>query len=173
MNQSDLTHAANDDLVAYLDGELDHDSSQRIEQQLARDPKYRQRLQQLQRAWDLLDSLPRATASGSFARTTVELVALNASQEIERLASQRKNRNAMGWLLGIAAVTATTLAGFLVTSFQLATPDRQLLDDLPVLERLDYYRTVDNVDRPGGDVVEFLRLLQLEQLFPQEESDAY
>ena len=33
-----------DDLVAYLDGELDHDSTQRIERRMGQDLAFRQRL---------------------------------------------------------------------------------------------------------------------------------
>ena len=45
------------ELVAYLDGELDAETSTRVEQRLTEDDDYRTQLQQLQRTWDLLDEL--------------------------------------------------------------------------------------------------------------------
>jgi anti-sigma factor RsiW len=60
-----------EELVAYLDGELDAAARQSVEERLARDAEYRSHLQSLQQAWDLLDELPRSSASESFTRTTV------------------------------------------------------------------------------------------------------
>ncbi len=172
MNPSTQPPASVDDLVAYLDGELDHESSQRIEQHLARDSKYRQRLQQLQHAWDLLDSLPRVEANNSFARTTVELVAQNVAEDLDKKSSQHKQRKSLEGIVGVAAVLVTSVAGYLAAHYLLAAPERQLLEDLPMIERLDQYRILDNVESDQGDVVEFLRLLEKEQLFTPEEFDA-
>ena len=57
--ESDLAEREGQQLVAYLDGELDDETNQEIERRLSADPEYRLRLQQLQQAWDLLDELPR------------------------------------------------------------------------------------------------------------------
>ena len=60
--------------------------------------------------------------------------------------------------LGLLAAGA---AGFLAVFLFRPDPNRQLLDDLPVLERLDEYRQIDKV--------EFLELLleNHEDLFPE------
>ena len=50
-----------EELTSYLDGELDPQQVRRIEERLARDADYRAELQRMQRAWDLLDRLPRAS----------------------------------------------------------------------------------------------------------------
>ena len=96
-----------DDLVAYLDGELDHDSTQRIERRMGQDLAFRQRLQQMRRAWDLLDVLPRAQAGESFARTTVEIVALRASQEVQQQVESKQRRNVLTWVLSAAVIAAS------------------------------------------------------------------
>ena len=48
LGEADPSDHANQQLVAYLDGELDETVSQEIERRLADDPEYRLRLQQLQ-----------------------------------------------------------------------------------------------------------------------------
>ena len=47
----------NEELVAYLDGELSPEAVQRVEHRLASDPEFRERLNSLQRAWSMLDIL--------------------------------------------------------------------------------------------------------------------
>ena len=55
-NAEDQTY---EQLVAYLDGELDAESSLQVERRLAEDAEFRRELRQLQRAWDMLDELPK------------------------------------------------------------------------------------------------------------------
>lgn len=153
-----------DELVAYLDGELGHDSSQRIEKRMAQDAAFRLRVQELQRAWDLLDLLPRAQAGENFARTTVEMVALQAEQAVHQQVDRKKRRRTLEWVLGGSAVLASMAAGFLITASTLNAPDRQFLSDLPIIERVDQYQWIDSI--------EFLRMLDEQAVFPEEASDA-
>ena len=48
--ESDLVAREGEQLVAYLDGELDEETNRDIERRLSDDPEYRLRLQQLQHA---------------------------------------------------------------------------------------------------------------------------
>ena len=57
------TTSLDEELVSYLDGELSPDAAKQVERRLAEDPSYRARLTQLQRAWDLLDSLQRLSSA--------------------------------------------------------------------------------------------------------------
>ena len=68
----DLSNGAtplDEQLVAYLDGELDAESSRRIDELLATDAEVRRRLQEMERTWDLLDDLDTAPVGGQFAQT--------------------------------------------------------------------------------------------------------
>jgi anti-sigma factor RsiW len=135
-----------EDLVAYLDGELDEPSRVRVERQLAEDASLRTRLVYLQRTWDMLDVLGRAAADEGFARTTVEMVALRAAEDVEQAKASRWRRRlwmTAGWSGGVLLSAA---AGYWAWSEALARPDRQLLKDLPVIERVDELRTVDSVE---------------------------
>ena len=77
-----------EELTAYLDGELVGETLRAIEQRLASDELFRQRLQLLDRSWSLLDKLPKQEIDQKFAATTVEMVALHAGV----LEQYRRNR---------------------------------------------------------------------------------
>ena len=70
--------------------------------------------------------------------------------------------NPKGDLMGaIDAWIAAAAAGFLTVAGLRGDPNRQLLSDLPVLQRLDEYRQIDDL--------EFLRMLHREGLFGEED----
>jgi hypothetical protein len=151
------------ELVAYLDHELDEESSRRIEQLLATDPKARGTLQQLERAWDALDELHRVEVDEQFTQSTLEMVAVEASGELEALQHGTVRRRVQRWLVGTAGLLAAGLAGFFTALWLWPDPKEQLFRDLPVIENLDQYRQIDDI--------EFLRLLRDEKLFPKEDGD--
>src|SRR5205085_12576291 len=69
-----LTDADRDELVAYLDGELDADGQQRVEARLGQDPRVRAEADTLRRAWEMLDYLPRPVPSQDFTERTLTRV---------------------------------------------------------------------------------------------------
>src|SRR5437868_11148888 len=75
--KSTLTDAERQDLVAYLDNELEQPSARALEAKLQLDPAARAEADQMKRAWDLLDYLPRAEPKPDFTgRTMSRLTAL-------------------------------------------------------------------------------------------------
>jgi hypothetical protein len=133
-----------EELVAYLDGELDAESARRIEALLASDTVVRRRLQSLERTWDLLDELDAAPLGEPFTQTTLEMVAVAARQEVEqsRAAAPRRRRR---WLLAVGvSLLLTAAAGFAAVAMY--DPDRQLLEDLPLLENLDEYHQIGTIE---------------------------
>ena len=58
-------------LVAYLDGELPEGDARDVESSLASDPAMRAEVEKLNRAWELLDLLPRPHASSDFSSRTL------------------------------------------------------------------------------------------------------
>lgn len=151
-------------LVAYLDGELDTEATRRIEELLGSSPELSQELRQLERTWDLLDRLPKAEIDPIFTKSTIEMVALaeEAQVEEEKAAQPRRRRRAR--LLGGAALVVACLAGFLGINQFWPHPNEQLLQDLPVVENLEAYRQVGEI--------EFLRQLREAGLFTADESVA-
>jgi anti-sigma factor RsiW len=144
-------------LSAYLDGELDADARQQVEELLARDPQARNELQRLERAWELLDGLPRIELEPSFTQTTVEMIAVSVADDVGEARGPTSSRRwAVSLVMGSLCLGAA-LAGFVTAKLVAPDPNAALLGDLPVIENVEHYLQ-------GGDV-EFLRKLKHTGLF--------
>ena len=150
-----------EELVAYLDGELDAEDARRVEALLAVDAEVRHRLGQLSRTWEALDELAPATVDQTFTHTTLEMVAAAAEREVQREQAAVPGRRRRRWWLAGAGLLAAGLAGFLSVAFLLPDPNQALRRDLGVLDNLDAYRQV-------GDMAFLTRLAEAD-LFPDEE----
>ncbi len=150
-----------EELVAYLDGELDAESARQLEERLARDTELRERLARLQATWDLLDSLPGVQADAVFTQTTMSMVALDTRRNTGRRSLYRR----LAWsAAAVAGLFLAALAGYRTIDYLASGPEQQLARDLPVIERVDLYLVADSV--------EFLRRLADERLFDQEATHA-
>jgi anti-sigma factor RsiW len=147
-----------ENLVAYLDGELSSSERQRLELRLARDPRCRLELTQLERTGNLLDELPRAAPDDTFTRSTVEMVALRAAQD-QRSEGRARTLGPAAWGFGLAAAAAV---GFLAV-WLWPSDNERLLVDLPVIQELDALQQAGSY--------EFLELLVQRRVF-EETSDA-
>ncbi len=164
MNDTQTDNPHNDDydqLVAYLDGELDTETSEDVERRLKQDPDYRHDLKMLQRSWDLLDELPRAEVSETFTQTTVEMVVLSAAHELKEKETGAKRRQRTVWVGSVLSLLVLAVASYFGVSAWLNRPNDQLLSDLPVIEDIELYRVADSV--------EFLTQLQEAGVFSEEE----
>jgi anti-sigma factor RsiW len=153
-----LTQEQRENLVAYLDGELDEAPSQEIDRILARSEVARHEVEALSRAWEMLDLLPRPRVPADFTEKTMTTLRL---EEVPlRFADQpwfvflRRGSVAAGWL---AAMTLSGVVGFLATTQWLPNPHRELLEELPVVRQLDVYAEVESID--------FLKALHDDALF--------
>ncbi|MCC7083412.1 MAG: hypothetical protein IT427_00215 [Pirellulales bacterium] len=149
-------------LTAYLDGELPPAEARQVEDMLADDQRARRRLNQLASSWDLLDRLPRAAVDENFTRSTVEMVALSTEEDIAQAVAAEPSRRQMRWLA--AAVIALLAAGVGFTAVSVAMPKNNdaLLRDLPVVANFELYHSVGSV--------ELLRQLDVANVFPTEAS---
>ncbi len=147
-----------EDLVAYLDGELNDDEASRVEETLTDQAPVRQDVEKLTRVWELLDLLPEPKASASFTERTLSAIRTQHAQtdadeaDTRPMAGQRtqvwKARARRGALrfagfLGLAFVGA---AGFNGTFRRDTAQMDLLLNDLPVIERLDQYREAGSLE---------------------------
>ncbi|MCS7021358.1 MAG: hypothetical protein NZU63_05985 [Gemmataceae bacterium] len=73
-DDADPLDPLDEELVAYLDGELPEEQARQIEQRLAADPQLRRRAILLKKTYELLDYLPRPEASPDFATRTLEKI---------------------------------------------------------------------------------------------------
>lgn len=160
---TNMEHSLEEQLVAYLDGELDAEASRRVEELLATDPRVRQTLQQLDRTWELLDELDKPQVAESFAQTTLEMVTVAAGEDVRTGLTQTRRRRRRRWAIAGGSLLAAGLAGFLAVA--LFAPDRneELIQDLPVLQNLDEYCQIDSI--------EFLQMLNQQDLFTEENGE--
>jgi anti-sigma factor RsiW len=157
------TSPIDEEIVAYLDGELDSEAEARVVRRLAEDAAYRSRLGQLQQAWDLLDNLRGAEADDEFTASTVAMVAVQAEQESQSQQLRVVRQRSLAWLALTAVVLLSAACGYFVLNRRVTQADRNLVRDLPVIERVDEYRYIDDVS--------FLKSLERENLFAAEVDD--
>jgi len=149
-------------LVAYLDGELDDADARRIEELLASDAEVRQTLEKLEATWGLLDHLDQAHVDEVFTQSTLEMVAVAAAEDVQKQQAEAPRLRRRRWWIAGGGMVAAGAAGFLAVLLFWPNPNQQLLRDLPVLERLDQYRQIDD-----GDFLQRL-LDHREELFAEE-----
>ena len=154
----------NEELVAYLDGELNRDSAARIEDELSTNEEYRLRLKQLQQAWDLMDELPREDVDETFTQSTVELVVVSAESEANSTMVREKSWRMAVWVLGLLGASAAVWGGFSLVNQVNDRDNQQLLDDLPLVQEIEVYNSIESM--------EFLMELNASGVFEEESDDA-
>ena len=145
-DNSKTEQSGTEQLIAYLDGELDPEESRQVEQRLSDDESYRQQLKRLDEAWALLDHLPQSEVDDVFTRTTVAMVAVAAENDASLAERGRRWRLWVASSLSIATVGLAAIVGYLITRYHLAGPDRELVKDLPVIEKVDVYRYAESME---------------------------
>ncbi|MBM3965761.1 MAG: hypothetical protein FJ308_11960, partial [Planctomycetes bacterium] len=79
-NESELI---DEELTAYLDGELPASNAADLERRLVDDLPLRNRLAALRKAYDLLDDLPETPHNRNFTQSTIEMVVADLKQSAE------------------------------------------------------------------------------------------
>jgi hypothetical protein len=162
MNASEkLTSQQRDNLVAYLDGELDDASTEEIEQTLAHSAEARHEVDMLTRTWELLDTLPKSKASDEFSERTLSSIKVNDIKQSGfgwfHPANWRRHMYPIFW--GFSLIVAATV-GFSVLRYGISGESEQLVEELPLIDNYNVYS--DIVD------VEFLQELQKSGLFEED-----
>ncbi len=157
---SQSSKITDEELIAYLDGELEDAACRRIEQLLMTDPQIRRRLQELERCWELLDQLEPPPDDERLTRSTLEMVAVEAAREVEQSPPMWGKKAWFRLLLALFSLLLAGAVGFGLGWWAAPDPDRQLLEDLPLLENLDCYRQIDDF--------QFLKSLQERGLFQED-----
>lgn len=148
-----------EDLIAYLDGELEEDKTRAIDQALVNSPVARHEIEMLTRTWEMLDLLPQEKAPESFTQSTMQTIRLEESTEpkvdMQRFVPQlRMAFMALVWLL---SVSLSSWLGFTIANQWVDNPTDDLVNDLPVIQKMDLYQSIDIED---GDGIDFLKELE-------------
>jgi anti-sigma factor RsiW len=160
---SPLTDDEREDLVAYLDGELDEEKARAIEARINLDPRMRTEAEALRSAWDMLDYLPRPEASPAFTHRTLERVTRQPATMRVGGGRWRALAAAVGWA---AALLVAALLGYGGGNAWLAQypTDDDLVRDLRILDNKRLYEPVEDL--------EFLKKLAHPDLFGDDSHDS-
>lgn len=148
-----------ENLIAYLDGELDDAQASEIEQALSESPVARHDVEMLSRTWDLLNVLPSAKATDQFSRRTLSSIhaAEESSGDVRWRVAARIARRCAALVLWTGALGLCAYVGFEATGRWTPQPYDQLLDEYEVIANYDAYSAV-------GDI-EFLKTLESKRTF--------
>jgi len=146
-----------DELVVYLDGQMDGEQRKQIERLLLDDEEARDRLSKLQQSWDALDVLPMPACTQSFTESTVKLV---VQRELQQQRQSKPWRRIWRPFAGGAAIMVSLAVGFIGTRFVLTAEDRQFLESYDLIENWEKYESVGEF--------EYLLRLDKDALFAQE-----
>ena len=140
-------------LVAYLDSELNDQQSMAMEKRLRDDAKLRRMADDLDRTWGLLDVLEPVAAGEEFSQRTMETVVASYSNveqqrpaSLRRLLSAFASRQSLAWF-GIGVLG--TLCGLGLTAFRSPSEESalatQLLRQMDMLDRYPQYSIIPDV----------------------------
>jgi len=126
-------------LVAYLDGELSPEDLRALEMRLGSESALRTRLRELQNGWEMLDELPLATSSATLLETTIRMAAVDGDVS----ANSTRLKSPKNWFYRLLAFAAATGVCFLLGLALMKVRDyvryRNQLRDLPIAMHLDAY----------------------------------
>jgi anti-sigma factor RsiW len=151
-------------LTAYLDGELDEEAAQTLEAKISQDPAARAEVEELKRAWSMLDYLPRPSPSTTFTHRTMERLSLEgrAAETGKMPAATRPWGRWLGWTAAcvLAGAVGYFGSGRLFAPQPTTEADEPLVEQLHVIEKWRTYEFVDDLD--------FLKALEHPDLFGDE-----
>ena len=159
-DDADPPDGATEELVAYLDGELEPKAAEAMATKLSLDPRLRAEADALQRAWDILDVLPRPQPSAAFTtRTVSQVIPVPSPSGTQVLAAPGSAAHAMPalpaprpgagfWLVSVALILSAGVGGYLghralVPPPQPASPP---LEDVTLMKNLRLYRNADDLE---------------------------
>jgi len=137
-----LTPEERENLVAYLDGELGLEATQKLDEELARNPAVRLEVEVLSRTWELLDVLPQAQASAEFTARTLTTIQAESSREDAGGGWSHQSRRGVAVIVWVALLAVSAVIGFVSSNRLLKTDADRLLEHLPLIARLDVYDEV-------------------------------
>jgi anti-sigma factor RsiW len=155
--RSSLTDEDRENLIAYLDGELDSKTAQTLETKISLDPACRQEADALRKTWAMLDYLPRPEPSATFTSRTLQFV--SAARQTARAGTPgsipwRPWILGIGWAVAAVVVGSVGFAGMSIMSHRdgpsrtlqsSAEVDELLVRDLGVIVNQRLYENVQDM----------------------------
>lgn len=163
-----------EELVAFLDGELNAKETESVATRISLDPNLRAEAESLQRAWDILDILPRPQPSPTFTTRTLTLAIPGAgnggsgaipNQSSPTIPIVTQSASSVGfWVISFIVLIASAGMGYFAHR-ELVPPPKQVslspdLEDHSLVKNLRLYRYVDDID--------YLKRLDSAELFADD-----
>jgi hypothetical protein len=127
-------------LTAYLDGELTAEESAALEKKLVDDEGLRRRLAELRHAYELLDELPDTPHNQAFTQSTIAMVVdevkRSSAEPIPKISSPTAERNWFAWPKVLVPVLLLTLAGSTLGGAGAILQARKELSNLALMANL-------------------------------------
>ncbi|MFO0011367.1 MAG: anti-sigma factor family protein [Planctomycetota bacterium] len=127
-------------LTAYLDGELTAEESATLEKKLVDDEGLRRRLAELRHAYELLDELPDTPHNQAFTQSTIAMVVdevkRSSAEPIPKISSPTAERNWFAWPKVLVPVLLLTLAGSTLGGAGAILQARKELSNLALMANL-------------------------------------
>jgi len=141
--QQRLTPSERNNLVAYLDGELNEAEARAINTKLAHSATARREVELLEKTWELLDHLPRPKAPADFtARTLTQAEQLKLQRDVLHPTFRLWAWRFVKAVLSVAISLLAFGAGYAITRWVWPDETARLARDLPIAEHLDELRDV-------------------------------
>ena len=141
-----MSQEQRENLVAYLDGELEDPAAREIEQVLASSPVARHDVDMLSRTWDLVGELPHISVTREFTSKTLDSIAASRTgPRVDPDAISRNSRRILGFALAGMILGAAGTIGFLATNRWIPNEAEEILNDYEILMDLDKYREVGDL----------------------------
>lgn len=165
-----------ENLVAFLDGELSSNEAARISAAAQRDAQLQRRLDDLRDSWAMLDELPEEKLNSSLAQTTLEMVALDTGSRRTWIQWLTRFRTPILVATGVLCLGIGSAVGRFRTYFDEVAILRNLplviaserLKEIPSREFLDFLTTIDElpatVRSKGNDGLSPKTVLSLETI---------
>ena len=158
-DDEDLPEAGTEELVAYLDGELDPQAADAMASRLSLDPELR-KADAYQRTWDILDVLPRPEPSSSFTTRTlsqaiphlsIQQIVPQSAATVQTMTAFPRARFGMGfWVASLLTILVAGVGGYFAHRLYAPAPKAVAadpsLEDVPLMKNLRLYRNVDDMD---------------------------
>jgi anti-sigma factor RsiW len=136
-----------ENLVAYLDGELDEAATQKIEQTLAENSDVRGEVESLARTFEMLDELPRQEVSEEFTAHTLSTIQVSRQSQTDKddLQPRRVDNRILiaGWVVGLVL---SVLLGVLIGGRFSRDDSARLVEEFPVVKDLDIYTEIGSIE---------------------------
>lgn len=127
-------------LTAYLDGELTAEESATLEKKLVDDEGLRRRLAELRHAYELLDELPDTPHNQAFTQSTIAMVVdevkRSSAEPIPKISAPNAERNWFAWPKVLVPVLLLTLAGSTLGGAGAILQARKELSNLALMANL-------------------------------------